>query len=426
MNDKHRTASIPLELFDSSENFFFILSFDGEILYANASALAYLDTHQKDFISLHPRRYEDEAASCFTVLREMTQHTSSIPLVSKHKREIPVKSTLYRGVYCDEEVVYCISVSVSEPDYAKNLEAVIEEKQILLDSIGTQVWYLTDEETYGAVNQAHASFVGKTKRELEGKNLFSLFPDEVALACRTGNCEVFTTGDILVSREWVPRADGKARLLDITKVPKRDINGSVKYVVCSAEDITEVHEIDLEQKKVHKILETVMHMTHQFFQSSIAYEVIPSAFQTLGTLLDVSRVYLFERDEPTMTFSHRLEWCASEETPQISNPELQKIPSERMDLFLPPLLQQKPFMAIISALADSYTKTDLAAQDILSILVLPLFVKGRLFGFVGFDECRYERYWSEQEISLLDLFVETLSVAIERQFREEEFPHRAY
>jgi PAS domain S-box-containing protein len=45
-----------------------------------------------------------------------------------------------------------------------------EEQALLLDAIPTQVWYLTDVETYGRVNRAHAEFLGRSKADMENKN----------------------------------------------------------------------------------------------------------------------------------------------------------------------------------------------------------------------------------------------------------------
>ena len=114
-----------------------------------------------------------------------------------------------------------------------------EERGILLDNIPTHVWYLTDELTYGAVNVAHAAFNGKRKEDLAFKCLHDIFPKEVADICQQGNIEVFTTGKLLRTEEWLPHISGEDRLLSIVKIPKLRADGSVEYIVCSGEDITE-------------------------------------------------------------------------------------------------------------------------------------------------------------------------------------------
>jgi PAS domain S-box-containing protein len=114
-----------------------------------------------------------------------------------------------------------------------------EERLILLDNIQTQVWYLTDDHTYGRVNAAHAAFIGVRKKDLAFRSLYDVFPQEVAELCRKGNSEVFHTGKKMHSEEWVPHFSGARRLLSILRAPILGNDGSVQQIVCSADDITE-------------------------------------------------------------------------------------------------------------------------------------------------------------------------------------------
>ena len=46
-------------------------------------------------------------------------------------------------------------------------------------------------------------------------------------------------------------------------------------------------------------------------------------------------------------------------------------------------------------------RNHLSAQGIISILVLPVFLESRFWGFVGFDDCRRERVFSDEEETIL-------------------------
>lgn len=116
---------------------------------------------------------------------------------------------------------------------------VLEDRAILLDNIRTQVWYLTDERTYGAANASHATFMGLNQESLASRDLFELLPAEEAEECRRSNLEVFVTRRPVLTEENVRSAAGEMRALSVYKSPKLRSDGSVEYVVCSAEDITE-------------------------------------------------------------------------------------------------------------------------------------------------------------------------------------------
>ena len=113
------------------------------------------------------------------------------------------------------------------------------EQSILLDNIHTQVWYLTDDHTYGAVNKAHADFNGVRIEDFAYKDLYEIFPADVAEICQAANRVVFATGKSVQTEEWLPHVSGERRFVSIYKSPKLRNDGSVEYVVCSAEDITE-------------------------------------------------------------------------------------------------------------------------------------------------------------------------------------------
>jgi len=119
-----------------------------------------------------------------------------------------------------------------------------EEQRILLDNIQTQVWYLTDDHTYGAVNKAHAEFNGVETEDLSFKNMYDIFPKDIVEVCRQGNKVVFSTGKPMRTEEWVPHASGESRLISILKSPRIRADGTVEYVVCSAEDITEQRRVE--------------------------------------------------------------------------------------------------------------------------------------------------------------------------------------
>src|ERR687894_994064 len=56
---------------------------------------------------------------------------------------------------------------------------------------------------------------------------------------------------------------------------------------------------------------------------------------------------------------------------------------------------------------------------ILSMVLVPIFVEGRWWGFIGFDECGEEREWSAAEMGALGAAAGTLGSAIRRRRTEE-------
>lgn len=141
-----------------------------------------------------------------------------------------------------------IGNAVERRNAANALEQALEERRILLDNIHTQVWYLIDEKTYGAVNRAHADFVGAAPKDIAFKPMHDIFPREVVEINLKNNAAVFSSGTPFLSEEWMPDGKGEHRLLSIHRAPKLRFDGAVEYVVCSAEDITLQHQANQERE----------------------------------------------------------------------------------------------------------------------------------------------------------------------------------
>ncbi len=133
-----------------------------------------------------------------------------------------------------------------------------EDGGILLNTIQTQIWYLTDDDTYGALNRAHAEFNGLKIEDMAFKNMYDIFPEDTVEVCRQSNVEVFATGKPVHSEEWVPHVSGEQRLISILKSPRLRADGTVEYVVCAAEDITERKRAEEALKRSERFLRSTV------------------------------------------------------------------------------------------------------------------------------------------------------------------------
>jgi PAS domain S-box-containing protein len=103
---------------------------------------------------------------------------------------------------------------------------------------------LTEIETYGAVNRAHADFLGRSPKAIAYKKLDQIFSADVAAVTRGSNLRVFKTGRPVITDEWMTNSSGERRLIHITKTPKLDGQGRTEFVVCAGNDITDLHSLE--------------------------------------------------------------------------------------------------------------------------------------------------------------------------------------
>jgi PAS domain S-box-containing protein len=185
----------------------------------------------------------------------------------------------------------------------QSLKQKIEEQELLLDNIQTQIWYLANSKTYGAVNKAHAEFLNLEKKDIEYKSLHDILIKEEAEIFIASNVKVFDEKIKSYTEEWVINGRGEKRLLSIVKTPKLDDKGNVEYVVCSGEDITDYRNSEESLRQSKKRLDLAMEatsdalwdldlVTNKAFFNSCFYTMlgytpyeIPQSFDTWKSLI---------------------------------------------------------------------------------------------------------------------------------------------
>lgn len=126
----------------------------------------------------------------------------------------------------------------------QRLRHVSEERGMLLDTMDAQVYYLTNEDTYGLVNRAHAEFLGFPREQIENQPRDLFCPPNLVDGLRAIRRRVFADGEPAHEQLWLPNSRGEQRLLDMRLTPKRGADGKcVEYVVCVAHDVTEMRRL---------------------------------------------------------------------------------------------------------------------------------------------------------------------------------------
>ena len=148
-----------------------------------------------------------------------------------------------------------IGQCTTSSDTAGNLLNKTEHKCLLLEDIYTQVWYLKSPRKYGFANIAHANFLGKRLLDVFNCDIYDLMEKEEADQYFNNNLNVFETGKPTETNQWLIDSKGRKGFFAIRKNPKFDNDGNIKYVICTAHDITD-----------QKIVETnLLHSKQTYF-----------------------------------------------------------------------------------------------------------------------------------------------------------------
>jgi len=257
---------------------------------------------------------------------------------------------------------------------------------------------------------------GMPASEILGNKDEVLFSPETAVQIRDADAQVLS-GDIFVGEVARDTSEGDSITFHVVKVPLRDDRGQVVGICGIARDITYLKYVESELQKRGELLSASAFASYTLLTKDDIDRVIIEVLQLLGEAVEADRAYIFENHhtEDGKVFMNQLyEWEKEDVEPQINNPNLQNLPYHPDNAsFYETISRGLPYKGLIKDLPET-ERASLEPQGIVSILIVPILAQGQLWGFIGFDDCRRERAWSNNEISVLQVAAGIVGGAIIR------------
>lgn len=195
-------------------------------------------------------------------------------------------------------------------------------------------------------------------------------------------------------------------------------------VYAAARDITLRKNTEVELMRRDILLSAVSAIAESFLRDGDWLSVLSSALSTLGGASGASRVYVFKNhsDEGGRILTNQIaEWCAEGIETQTDNPNLYDFSWKEggfgrwEDL----LCSGRMVSGNVCEFPDEEKKL-LEEQSIVSILVIPIIVKGQWWGIIGFDECRGERVWVQVDADALRTAAGIIGATLEKKIFEDD------
>jgi DNA-binding CsgD family transcriptional regulator len=165
---------------------------------------------------------------------------------------------------------------------------------------------------------------------------------------------------------------------------------------------------------ISHISTTLLRSNNDTFENDLS-----NSMAIMSEIAKVDRVYIWENHTKLASLhaSQLYEWSHAE--PQQNKSLVNNVSyKSSMPNWLETLSVGKCVTGLVSKFPSS-TKEILFAQNIVSILVVPIFIHKQFWGFIGFDDCYKERVFSENEEIILRFGSELLANALIRNNMEK-------
>jgi len=330
-----------------------------------------------------------------------------------------------KGKVVDEQVEFGIAQDITSQKESENALLNSEQKFRLLaensediisvHAIDGTIWYLSPSVK---------TVLGYEVDDIIGRPFEQyVHPDDRKKFLKVDQIPSFSGTDSIIVRYRILRKDGSFIWLETIIKPIVDEEELVK-LICTSRNITDQRIAQEKLKKKDQLLHAVAQATHSLLINTNLDQAIRESIQTLGSKALVDRVYVFQNqfDDATQKWSvtETYEWTEDPNDLRIDRPTVKNIPFDNIKKIIEPLQAKRPFVSYKSREDDPQLLHIYNTSSVLSSVAVPIFLKESFWGFVGFDELKKEREWSEAEFSILRSYASSLAAAIERKQIEVE------
>jgi PAS domain S-box-containing protein len=161
-----------------------------------------------------------------------------------------------------------------------------------------------------------------------------------------------------------------------------------------------------------ELLSALALCTEKFLMSKNTKEMFEETYEIIGEASNVDHIFYYEKDFETQTISQKHKWSKDGIKHQIT--KLQHFTEDNLKEIIVHSQSKKVLSTLTRDLEDTFFKNLLIANEIKSILILPLYANNNFSGFIGFDDCTKERKWTEDEIYIFQTLANNISSALDR------------
>ncbi len=326
-----------------------------------------------------------------------------------------------RGIKAQEPVLLLVLRDITDRERQnRELEKVTELLSTLINNVPDMIcvkdgdgrWQIANPAAMDLFGVKGVDYHGKTDSELVEKVDFS---SDAFNACFDLDQQAWQKCLPVRSTVTISRPDAPSRIFDVIKVPLYHKDGSKRAMMVVGRDITLLKEVEQDRIVLSKYLSAVSEISTLLLQSDRVAPVASEVLKILGKAARATRCYWFEAHEyqGENVISMRSEWHSDGFDGLPSTPV--NFPwASGLGHWREILEKGEPVKEILDDSSPHGVRLFLKKGSG-TVLILPLRVRGRLAGFIGFEGSNKKPMWNQEEVDLLRAGVFNFALALEKE-----------
>ncbi len=273
-------------------------------------------------------------------------------------------------------------------------------------------------------NQKAVELLGlPSKDEIIGKDAFELIAPEDRERAAENLEKTLEKGELRNIEYTILDSEGNEFPGELSTSVIRDTEGNPVSFMAIVRDITDQKEAEEEIKYRENLERIITEISTELMNIEVEKidENIDQALKRIGEFAGADRSYVFQFYEDLEKMDNTYEWCDEGVEPQMDR--LKGLSSDTFPWWMEKLKNFEnitiPKVSELPPEAEAEKET-FQAQNIKSLIALPMTTDNSLIGFIGFDWVRKEEKWSEEVVDLLRIAGETIASALDRKKAEEK------
>ncbi len=300
----------------------------------------------------------------------------------------------------------------------KEISNIYAQQNAILDNIPYMAWLKDTEGRIISANKIFAEYYDMKIEDIIGKIEYDF--------CDKDKADIFRASDIMVIKKGkqISFEDkvferNQWKWVETHKTPVFDANREIIGVTGTARDITMQKQAEEMMNNRVEFNEFISKISSEFINIEIEEidKKITEALESVAKYTDTGRGYLFIEEENKEYFRITHEWADRNFKSILDNFKRLKIADigEYYDF----LLRGEFFKLSKSDLKGRPEEDKLVKRfnqiGLKSSVNIPILLKGKLYGFIGFDAFENEIEWSEESVNAFILTAQVISNALERK-----------
>jgi PAS domain S-box-containing protein len=143
-------------------------------------------------------------------------------------------------------------------------------------------------------------------------------------------------------------------------------------------------------------------------------DALNMCIDAIGKSQDIDRCYIFKNktENENLKLYYVYEWCNEGIDSYLGNPDLNGISYDEFPGLYNTLSKDEPLYGLVKESDNKIFVEAMEMQGIKSYLFTPIFSENKFWGFIGYDDCKTERKWIDEEVYALHTVAKNIGIRL--------------